>query len=107
MSSNDAVVITGIVGNILSVVGVVICNKYITDIDGFNFMIFLSCLHFAFTFIGCRVMMMCGLFSSTPAPFFGGVLPVAIGSLLSVAFMNLNLATNSVGFYQVNLSFFR
>jgi len=31
-----------------------------------------------------------------------GILPVAIGSLLSVAFMNLNLSNNSVGFYQLS-----
>lgn len=28
--------------------------------------------------------------------------PLALGSLLSVAFMNLNLAYNSVGFYQIS-----
>ena len=100
MSSNDLVVILGIIGNILSVVGVVICNKYITEVDGFNFMIFLSFLHFVFTYLGCCVMMTFKVFNWTAAP-ISGVLPVSIGSLLSVAFMNLNLATNSVGFYQV------
>lgn len=100
MSSNDVVITVGVIGNILSVVGVVICNKYITEVDGFNFMIFLSFLHFVFTAIGCRVMLMCNVFSWSPAT-FSSVLPLAIGSLLSVAFMNLNLATNSVGFYQV------
>ena len=30
------------------------------------------------------------------------VFPVAVGSLLSVAFMNLNLTYNSVGFYQLS-----
>ena len=30
------------------------------------------------------------------------ILPVAVGSLLSVAFMNLNLSYNSVGFYQLS-----
>ena len=99
--SADMTVVIGIVGNILSVVGVVIMNKYITEKDGFNFMVFLSFLHFAFTSIGCRLMMMGGFFSWTPAP-FSGVLPVAIGSLLSVAFMNLNLSHNSVGFYQLS-----
>lgn len=99
--SADMTVVIGVVGNILSVVGVVIMNKYITEKDGFNFMVFLSFLHFAFTSIGCRLMMMGGFFSWTPAP-FSGVLPVAIGSLLSVAFMNLNLSHNSVGFYQLS-----
>lgn len=101
MSTGDMNVIVGVVGNILSVVGVVIMNKYITEKDGYNFMVFLSFLHFAFTSIGCRIMMIGGFFSWTPAP-FSGVLPVAIGSLLSVAFMNLNLSYNSVGFYQLS-----
>ena len=47
-------------------------------------------------------MLMLGFFSHNPAP-MAGILPVAVGSLLSVAFMNLNLSSNSVGFYQVFL----
>eukprot|EP01041_Mallomonas_annulata_P005772 gene5772-11665_t len=94
-------ILTGIIVNILSVVGIVICIKYITDIDGYKFMVFLSCLHFLFTAIGSRVMLGLGMFTYSPAP-LSGVLPVAIGSLLSVAFMNLNLAHNSVGLYQLS-----
>lgn len=93
-------VVSGIVVNVLSVVGVVILNKYITEVDGFNFMVFLSFLHFAFTTLGTRVMLKMDIFAYQSAP-LSGVLPVAIGSLLSVAFMNLNLSHNSVGFYQV------
>ncbi len=96
----SVVVIAGVITNILSVVGIVITNKYITEVDGFHFMVFLSFLHFLFTTIGTRVMLMMGLFSYQPAP-LSGILPVATGSLLSVAFMNLNLSYNSVGFYQV------
>jgi hypothetical protein len=94
------VVIIGIVTNILSVVGIVICNKYIIEVDGYNFSVFLSFLHFAFTALGTRVMLQMNYFTQNTAP-LSGILPVAIGSLLSVAFMNLNLAYNSVGFYQV------
>jgi len=97
----NLVVLTGIVGNILSVVGIVICNKYITDVDGYKFMVFLSFLHFLFTAIGGKLMLCCNMYTYAPAP-MSGVLPVAIGSLLSVAFMNLNLANNSVGFYQLS-----
>ncbi len=96
------VVIVGIVANILSVVGIVICNKYIIEVDGYNFSVFLSFLHFAFTALGTRVMLQMNYFTQNTAP-LSGILPVAIGSLLSVAFMNLNLAYNSVGFYQVKL----
>lgn len=95
------VIITGVIGNILSVVGVVIFNKYITEVDGYRYMVFLSFLHFAFTTVGTRVMLMMNMFSYNPAP-LSGILPVAMGSLLSVAFMNLNLSYNSVGFYQLS-----
>jgi hypothetical protein len=47
-------VIIGVITNIVSVVGIVICNKYITEVDGYNFMVFLSFLHFAFTCFGTR-----------------------------------------------------
>lgn len=100
-SSSNMVIITGVIGNVLSVVGIVICNKYITEVDGYNFMVFLSFLHFAFTMIGTRVMLFLGMFQFKAAP-MSGILPVAIGSLLSVAFMNLNLSNNSVGFYQLS-----
>lgn len=93
-------IFVGVVGNISSVVGIVIMNKYITEVDGFNFMVFLSFLHFLTTTIGLQLMLMCNMFTKPKAP-FGSVVPVAIGSLMSVAFMNLNLSHNSVGFYQV------
>ena len=99
--AQNLIIIVGVIGNILSVVGVVICNKYITEIDGYDFMIFLSFLHFSFTMFGTRVMLMMGYFEEKAAP-LSGILPVAIGSLMSVAFMNLNLSHNSVGFYQLS-----
>lgn len=102
---SSVVIIAGVVTNILSVVGIVITNKYITEVDRFHYMVFLSFLHFLFTSIGTRVLLAMGVFSYKPAP-LSGILPVAAGSLLSVGFMNLNLSYNSVGFYQVcNLSF--
>ena len=100
-SNNNLLILGGIVGNVLSVVGVVICNKYITEVDGYDFMVFLSFLHFSFTMVGTRVMLSLGFFQDKSAP-LSGVLPVAMGSLLSVAFMNLNLSHNSVGFYQLS-----
>mmetsp|Transcript_11657 Transcript_11657/g.12036 ORF Transcript_11657/g.12036 Transcript_11657/m.12036 type:complete len:310 (+) Transcript_11657:25-954(+) len=101
MASGNLSIILGIIGNVLSVVGVVICNKYITEVDGYNFMVFLSFLHFVFTCLGTRILLSMGIFTYHSAP-LSGVLPVAIGSLLSVAFMNLTLSNNSVGFYQLS-----
>ena len=100
-SSSNVAIIAGVVGNVLSVVGIVIINKYITEVDGYNFMVFLSFLHFAFTMVGTRVMLSLGMYQFKEAP-MSGILPVSIGSLLSVAFMNLNLSNNSVGFYQLS-----
>lgn len=34
MSTNNMIVAIAVIGNILSVVGVVICNKYIVENDG-------------------------------------------------------------------------
>jgi hypothetical protein len=101
MDSSSLVIIGGVVGNILSVVGVVICNKYIIEIDGYNFMVFLSFLHFLATSISCKGLLVVKFYEFKVAT-FSGVLPLAIGSLLSVAFMNLNLSHNSVGFYQLS-----
>lgn len=52
----NLITLVGVVGNILSVVGIVILNKYITEVDGFNFMVFLSFLHFAFTCVGITIL---------------------------------------------------
>jgi len=97
----NTVVVGGILGNILSVVGIVITNKYLTEVDGFRFMVFLSALHFGFTMLGTRVLLAMGMFTYKAAD-TKSVMPVAVGSLLSVAFMNLNLQYNSVGFYQLS-----
>lgn len=97
----NLVIIIGVISNILSVVGIVILNKYLTDVDNYKFMVFLSFLHFLFTSFGTRVLLFLRNFNYKDAP-LGGVLPVSVGSLLSVAFMNLNLANNSVGFYQLS-----
>jgi hypothetical protein len=73
----SALIVTSVVSNILCVVGIVICNKYITEVDGYNFMIFLSFLHFTFTSIGTRLLLSAGAFTYKDAP-IKGVLPVAL-----------------------------
>ena len=89
----DWVVIAGVLGNVFSTVGCVLANKYLWVNDKFEFMVTLSFFHFVFTALGCRVLLYFKFFEYKPAP-FKGVLPVALGSLGSVAFMNLNLAYN-------------
>ncbi len=75
--NNNLVVLLAMIGNVLSVVGIVILNKYITEVDGFNFMVFLSFLHVAFTSLGTYVLMFLGYFQHNSAP-LSGVLPVAM-----------------------------
>ena len=97
----DAVTIGGIVGNVVSVVGVVIVNKWVQQKHGFDFMVFLSFMHFGVTTVGMRALLHAGLFRYKEAS-FSGVYKIALGSLGSVGFMNLNLAHNTVGMYQLS-----
>jgi hypothetical protein len=101
VAAMDLVTAVGIAGNILSVVGVVIVNKWVQVTHKFDFMVFLSFLHFAVTTASMRVLLRAGLFKHKAAS-FSGVYKIALGSLGSVGFMNLNLAHNSVGFYQLS-----
>ena len=77
--ANGLVIVIAVLVNILSVVGIVIWNKYITDVDGFNFMVFLSFLHFLFTSVMMRLLLFTGTFAYAPAP-FSSVFPVAVVS---------------------------
>ena len=97
----DAVTMGGIVGNVVSVVGVVIVNKWVQQKHGFDFMVFLSFMHFGVTTVGMRALLHAGLFRYKEAS-FSGVYKIALGSLGSVGFMNLNLAHNTVGMYQLS-----
>ncbi|KAH8079457.1 RNA polymerase II transcription regulator recruiting protein [Aureococcus anophagefferens] len=88
-------VLIGSAGNIGCVVGVVLMNKYMQLAHDFDHLVFLSFCHFAFTAVGTRAMLCCRVFrykAARPA----AVAPVALGTLSSVGFMNLNLKHNSV-----------
>ena len=94
-------VLLGSAGNIGCVVGVVLMNKYMQLAHDFDHLVFLSFCHFAFTAVGTRAMLCCRVFrykAARPA----AVAPVALGTLSSVGFMNLNLKHNSVSFYQLS-----
>ena len=99
----SAGVALGIVCNITCVVCVVLTNKYIFKTDGFRYMVTLSAMHFAVTAVATRALLLLGLFKyKLPLGGHCRVLPLAMTSLGSVGFMNLNLAHNSVGFYQMS-----
>lgn len=97
----DKGTLTGIFMNITSVVGIVLLNKQITNADGFGFSVFLSSLHFITTALATRLFLKLNMFTYKECPFFN-VLVVASVNLGSVAFMNLSLMWNSVGFYQLS-----
>ncbi len=79
-SSLDQVPVSaGIILNILSVFGIVILNKAITANDGYEFMIFLSFLHFVFTSIGTRVLLKMEVFKDKHVP-LADLAPVAVVS---------------------------
>jgi len=99
---DDKAVLAGVALNILSGVGVVLLNKYIYTVDGFKFMVTLSAIHFLTTWAATRALAWCNYFDpKVPEGGLKAVLPVALGSLGSVCFMNLNLAHNSVPTYQI------
>ncbi len=97
-------VLSAIIWNVISVVGVVILNKHLSQNDGVTQVVFLSFLHFFFTMVGMRILLSLNFFEYKPAE-TSKLLPVAFGSIGSVAFMNLNLKSNSVGFYQLSKLF--
>ena len=70
----------GVVGNILSVVGVVLCNKFIIT-QGFSYTMVLSACHFAFTWLGCHVLLKLGYFKYKGAT-IKNLIPVTMVSSL-------------------------
>ena len=90
----------GIIMNIVASVGCVISNKYLWEKFAFNYMITLTFLHLVFSAAVVHIMMFYGYFAYAPCSLKDS-LPLASFSLMSIVFMNLNLAYNSVGFYQV------
>lgn len=71
--------VAAIVGNIVSVVGVVLCNKYVIS-EGFRFTMVLSGIHFFVTWMGCHTLLALGFFTYKPNP-LKNVLPVALVSI--------------------------
>ncbi len=100
----SASIMNAIVWNVISVVGIVVLNKYLSENDGMKQVVLLSFFHFLFTTIGVRILLRMGFFEYKDAN-MSKVMPVALGSLGSVAFMNLNLKSNSIGFYQLSKLF--
>ena len=89
-----------IAGNLVVNVSIVLVNKYVFQVFGFNYATTLTALHFWATAIGLRIMASQGLFTPKPVPLMK-VLPIAAAYALSIPLSNLSLAFNSVGMYQM------
>lgn len=74
-----------VVSNVLAVVGIVLMNKYIVEQDGYDFMVFLSFLHFASTSIGMYILLGLRVFTYAPIRLVDAV-PVALVSRIIIIY---------------------
>ncbi len=102
MAATSASLLLIVGANIASSVTLILTNKWIVLKENFGHMTILSCLHFYFSFFICGILLMLGVFQYKAVSNFGSLLRISLGSLASIVFMNLNLAHNSVGFYQLS-----
>jgi len=99
---SDTLVATGFaIGNVLSSVAIVLVNKKVFA-GGFHFPCTLSFFHFCFTVVFYKILKFCGLFEQ-PSTDLSQLekFKVGIVGVASIGFMNVSLALNSVGFYQI------
>merc|ERR1712087_735063 len=99
---SDSLITSGYaVGNVLSSVAIVLVNKKVFA-AGFHFPFTLSFFHFCFTVLFYKLLSSCSFFSipTNDLPTFEKF-KVAVAGVASIGFMNVSLALNSVGFYQI------
>jgi len=92
--------ILAVAANLVSSCAVVLVNKWLVAQHRFDHIIFLTALQMSFTAAGVRVMLKAGVFAPKACA-RQEVVRVAGASLVAMAFMNLNLKQNSVGFFQM------
>jgi len=92
----------GVAGNILSSVVLILANKRIVAVDKFPFMTVLTGMHSNFSFVASCVLLCVGCLKHKAVNNYVSLLRIAAGAVLSIVFMNFNLAANSVGFYQIS-----
>lgn len=86
--------------NFVTATGIVFANKIVFKTYGFRYATLMTALHFVTTTIGGRI---CGMFGFyTPQRLnHMDILPITISFASFVAFNNLSLEYNTVGFYQL------
>ena len=101
MLSGEQRHVAGLIAFNLAVnVSIVLVNKYVFDVFGFNYAATLTAVHFWATAAGLRLMAWQKLFTPKPVALLQ-VLPIATAYALSIPLSNLSLAFNSVGVYQM------
>ena len=88
--------------NLLSAVYLILTNKRVIIVDRFPHTTVFAVLHSYATFLFCLVLLALGVVKYKPVNNYRNLVVIALGSLVSIIFMNLNLAANSVGFYQIS-----
>jgi solute carrier family 35 protein E3 len=96
------VTIGWIIGSISSSTAIIMMNKYVMRNYHFNSPTFLTAYHFLMTWVVLELMCCMKLFErATTFPMYDRCV-LAVLTVAGVVFMNFNLKTNSVGFYQLS-----
>ena len=92
----------GILANIVSSVVLILANKRVVAVYNFKFMTILTGVHSNFSFVATCILLALGYLKYKVVNNYVSLLRIAAGAVFSIVFMNFNLATNSVGFYQIS-----
>jgi solute carrier family 35 protein E3 len=91
-----------ILGSIVASTCLILVNKQVMSVHGFKCPTFLTSYHFLMTFTVCQLMGQLHFFEiDTVFPRHEAWKMAAFG-VISIVFMNFNLKTNSIGFYQLS-----
>ena len=88
------------VGSVAASTGLIIINKSVMQLYGFRYVLCLTTCHFLFTTVMLEGMKRAGAFEPKALP-MADVHRLSLGAFSSIATMNLSLATNSIGLYQM------
>jgi solute carrier family 35 protein E3 len=89
-------------GNVMSSVGLILSNKQLVEKHDFDHMVVLTGIHFYTSFLCCLLALTFGALHYKMISNHMHLFRISMASLTSIIFMNLNLAHNSVAFYQIS-----
>lgn len=93
--------LAAILFNVVPSVSLIMVNKYLVTHYNFGYMMTLTTCHMFATYGLMLVLKAMGIFEAKKMD-WNNIMKLSLCGLGSIAFMNLNLATNSVGFYQLS-----